>query len=234
MSGPVIGKCEACGNELRAAGVESWNGATYCELPLAPGITAKVCAKESGRGGEPSTRPKGSCARLVRQRRALCPGCGESRYGARAVSPDMTYAGVLCEGCASSLARQRVAETREVQWYSIAESGLVPYVDDKRLREAALALAEAVAGSRRWAPVYQGYVYNYVEAPQARGGGRLARDPVVEMHAEQAEALRRFLGIVYEIAAAERKKGFEEGENLLKRLADGDFRPLDHKQWGAK
>lgn len=228
----VVGKCEACGAELHAAGAEYWEGADYCELPLAPGVTALVCAKDLGHHGASSRQPKGPCARRVRQKRALCPGCGKSS------ATDMTYAGVLCDDCEAVIARARDTDGKKVSWHSIVSAGLVPYLGSEQVTEAARALAEAVAGGRRWFPRQRKeiFVHDRVAAEASRvmpSAGSLS-DPIVEMDETQAAALTRFLDLVYEVMQAERERGFEEGDNLLRRLAKGDVRPDEYEQWGPK
>ncbi len=228
----VIGKCEACDNELHGPGKEYWQQADYAEIPVAPGVMALCCAKGLGHHGKPSGSVRGACARRIRQKRGLCPGCG--KHGPYT---DMTWRGVLCDDCEATLARTRETETKKVEWYRILSAALVPHLSGDLVEQASRALAEAVAGARRWFPIVQetSAYPNHDITPNGSDHrwSHSTFDPIVEMDEAQAIALCRFLGFIYEIAEAQHAQGFEEGDNLLRRLAKGDVKPDEYEQWSA-
>lgn len=234
----VVGTCEACKAELHAAGHADWEGADYVELPLAPGVLALVCAKSLGHDREPSRFPKGPCARRVRQRRNLCPGCGTLRQTGAAA--DTVWSGVLCEGCEATLSRERDAERAPLKLRQIHSSALFPYLRDRLDREAARLLALAAAGrGRRWVD-HPGDVDRYGEKPWASesvplrvASSALAADPVVEMTDEQAGAIDALAKILVAAFEEQRRRGFAEGDDLLRRLSRGEVRPGDYEQWSA-
>lgn len=201
---------------LRGAGVDLFPGAPR----------AYVCW---GRGQRASER----CTHMARLREAACPGCGDKPC----------TLGTICEKCTKALARGKSVEARKLEWWGVAAEALGPYLNEynsetrdweKPMETLAQLLCKAVATGR---VVHR----NDPEAPRGAGWNDQQREVVaivpskcksvdygrsqifyVELVKGQGEALEAVLEQIRETMRAQWKSGFEKGNSILRRLADGE------------
>lgn len=164
-----------------------------------------------------------TCLRRVRDRLALCPGCGKENQ----------EPGTICDGCYASLARDREATQQELRVYRICTNYILgPYAGGEHQRvieKAAWLLARSVAGRRFWP---NGNI-DFMTVGGTIGGHEnrsLAADPCAELTDGQAKALAEFSEAIGEAMEAQHAAGKEEGRNLLLGLARGEMTTSDYEE----
>lgn len=189
---------------------------------LYPKVSVYTCW---GRGRYPS--PK--CVMLARANLALCPGCQ---------APDTTI-GTICDGCQNKLKRGNTLEARKMEWWGIAADALGPYLSEhvggdwkRPLYDLAELLCKAVAAGRTvdqrdntspgsWG-AYQDKIVGLVPSRFKAVDYTRASILYVELMEGQGQVLEELCLKIRDVMRAEWKKGFDQGSNILRRLASGE------------
>ncbi len=230
-------KCAGCGKPSRNRNDSNPSG--LVEIEIAPGHTARVCI--TARSLYKTPEPIESCRDAVLDRSKFCRGCGveEPAFWSKGHFDSKID---VCPDCRVAMDRGRARQESEPkEWYALMPDEIATYWSHLDSHKAAFAeLARSVAGlsgGRTDKPAEAGVAARIPVLEKSSGpyGASFYGAVFVELTANQAESLRRFVEAMRRAVGDAWARGSESGRSILHSLARGELTTseLDDRLVGA-